>query len=486
MLYRQRIDVFIRRYENIGHIYNAKDGSDRVFNDSGAIFLSALSRTPQSFDDIVKRICTSFIDAEPAILANDVLDFLAMLENDGFIVSGNTASELTEKDAGFDYSQIKTKENYDSTFNQTSYAKKDSSRFLENHFKLFPHLTSFQIELSSRCNERCVHCYIPHERKNTDIDPALFSGIIEQCRELGILNLTLSGGEPMIHRNFPDFLRQLRDYDFSVAILSNLTLLDDEILSALKSNPNCRVQVSLYSMKPEVHDSITMLPGSFDKTYNAVIKLIENNVRVYISCPTMKQNKACYSDVLKWAQGHNVQALTDYIMMARYDHTKDNLDNRLSLDDIEKIIKLVMSNNEEYSNDILSDDFYERINRNRADDSLCGAGISSMCMDAKGNCYPCPGWQEFKVGSTKESSLKEIWTNSPRINYLRNLCVKDFHKCNSCPDFAFCSPCMVRNANENPEADPLKINDHFCKVAALNRKIVLDWKAKLQNKGVSF
>jgi len=37
---------------------------------------------------------------------------------------------------------------------------------------------------------------------------------------------------------------------------------------------------------------------------------------------------------------------------------------------------------------------------------------------------------------------------------------------------------MVRNANENLEGDPLKINKHFCKVAALNRKIVLDWKQR--------
>jgi radical SAM protein with 4Fe4S-binding SPASM domain len=297
---------------------------------------------------------------------------------------------------------------------------------------------------------------------------------------MGILHLTLSGGEPMMHRHFIEFLRKAKECDFTINILSNLTLLNDKIISELQSNRHCRVQVSLYSMKPEVHDSITMMPDSFVKTYNAIIKLVENNVPLLISCPMMKQNKDCYSDVLKWAYEHNVRAVTDYIMMARYDQTKDNLNNRLSLDEIEKIIKLVMSTNEKYRNEIVSADFYDRINRNRADDSLCGAGVSSMCMDANGNCYLCPGWQGSIAGSTKENSLKEIWTNSPKIKLIRNLRVKDFPKCNDCPDFAFCSPCMVRNANENPEGDPLKINEHFCKVAALNRKIVLDWKAKLQ------
>jgi hypothetical protein len=37
---------------------------------------------------------------------------------------------------------------------------------------------------------------------------------------------------------------------------------------------------------------------------------------------------------------------------------------------------------------------------------------------------------------------------------------------------------MVRNANENPSGDPLIINDHFCKVAAINRRVVMEWKQK--------
>jgi radical SAM protein with 4Fe4S-binding SPASM domain len=107
-------------------------------------------------------------------------------------------------------------------------------------------------------------------------------------------------------------------------------------------------------------------------------------------------------------------------------------------------------------------------------------------MVANGNLYPCAGWQDYIVGNIKEQSLREIWDNSPKVQYLRALRKKDFPKCLSCADKSFCAMCMVRNANENQElsqagtvGDPLKINEHFCKVAALNRKIVLDWKAKL-------
>jgi len=217
-------------------------------------------------------------------------------------------------------------------------SEKSTQEFLEEHFKEKPKLTSLQIELTSKCNERCVHCYIPHENKINDIEAELFYDVLEQCKEIGLLNLTLSGGEPMIHKNFCEFLRKCKEYDFSVNILSNLTLLDDEIIAEMKANSLSSVQVSLYSMNPEIHDEITQMKGSFEKTKNAILKLIENDIPLQISCPTMKQNKNCYVDVINWVKKHKVRALTDYIMMAKYDHTTQNLQSRLSLDEVEKVI----------------------------------------------------------------------------------------------------------------------------------------------------
>jgi MoaA/NifB/PqqE/SkfB family radical SAM enzyme len=138
--------------------------------------------------------------------------------------------------------------------------------------------TALQIELTSRCNERCVHCYIPHENKISDIDDALFYDTLDQCREMGLLNLTLSGGEPMLHPHFIDYLRKAQEYDFSINVLSNLTLLNDEIIAEMKANRLSSVQVSLYSMKSAIHDSITKMPGSFEKTKAAILKLIENDI----------------------------------------------------------------------------------------------------------------------------------------------------------------------------------------------------------------
>ncbi len=475
MLYRQKFDTFIRIYDgNVGYIVNKSDFSDRVTEDSGAIFLSALSRIPKCIDTITDEISEIFKNVNKDILKRDIIEFYSILENDGFIVSGNTREELDNKDKRFSYSSLIPK-----TITTEIYpARKSTQDYMEEHFKEKPHLVNLQIELTSRCNERCVHCYIPHEDKINDIEPDLFYEVLEQCRSMGVLSLTLSGGEPMLHRNFCDFLRKAKELDLSVIVLSNLTLLNDEIINEMKYNRLSSVQVSLYSLNPQIHDSITNLKGSFFKTYNNILKLIKNNVPLQISCPTMKQNKNCYSKVLKWANDHKCRARTDYIMMARYDRTSDNLDNRLSLNEVGEIISDIISSDKNYQKALLSDKYDKQYARDHSNDLVCGVCVSSLCMVANGDIFPCSGWQDYVCGNINDESLYDIWNNSSRVKQLREVRKRDFVKCKDCEDQDFCSICMVRNANENPEGDPMKINEHFCKVANLNRRIVMEWKGK--------
>jgi len=477
-LFRQKFDTFIRRYNDIGYITSKSDYGDRVVDSAGAVFLDVLSRKAQSLDSLAEKIARSFVGVDIETLKKDAAEFYAMLEEDGFIVSGETEAELDKKDTRFSYSAIDPKTVRTDFTPAIRRAAKTTQDFLEEHFKDRPHLTAFQIELTSRCNERCVHCYIPNENKCYDIDPAFYYDVLDQCRDMGLLNITLSGGEPMLHPQFRYFLQKAKEYDFSINILSNLTLLDDGILAEMKENRLSSVQVSLYSMNENIHDSITQLPGSFENTKNAILRLIENDIPLQISCPVMKQNRNCYVDVMKWAHEHKCRAVSDYIMMGCYDSTTGNLDNRLSLNETEKLLKDIMEYDTEYQEQLLTADIDTADARDISNDIVCGVGIDTLCMVANGNVYPCAGWQSYICGNLKESSLRDIWENSPKIKHLRRLRKKDFPMCVKCPDKNFCAMCMVRNGNEDPDGDYMKINEHFCKIAALNRKVVMDWKEK--------
>lgn len=491
MFFKQKSNVIFRNYDSFGYItdnrnfgYRQKDNTesyigDKILSESGAVFLSVLGRNPQSLEALIKKIKKQFLDVSISTIRNDAIEFYTILERDGFIVSGNTIQECDEKDIKFSYKRLNpdiTKKNSSLTI---MYPDKSTQDFFEEYFKGKPYLTNLHIEITSKCNERCIHCYIPHEDKVSYMEPDLFYHVLEQCKNMRLLHMTLSGGEPMSHKNFCDFLRKCREYDFSVNVLSNLTLLNNDIIKEMKMNPLLSVQVSLYSMDSNIHDEITQLKGSFEKTKNAILKLIEKDIPLQISCPILKQNKSCYGDVIKWAEKYKIYVGADPVILAKYNHTTQNLSCRLSINEIQELINDKISNDEKYLKKI---EIAAGKKRNvTPDDFVCSVCRSSICITDNGNVYPCAGWQDYIVGSIKKTTLNEIWNNSEKVHYLRSLRNHDFPKCIQCNDKEYCTMCMVRNANEDPKGNPLVVNEYFCNVAKLNKKIVLECKGKILN-----
>jgi radical SAM protein with 4Fe4S-binding SPASM domain len=247
----------------------------------------------------------------------------------------------------------------------------------------------------------------------------------------------------------------------------------------MKANPLLGVQVSLYSMNPIIHDEITQMKGSFEKTKNAILKLIDNDIPLQISCPIMRQNRDCYNDVIQWAKRHKVHVGADYVIIAGYNHTTQNLKCRLSIDEIKEVISSKIVSDTNYLEQIeLSAEERKDITSN---DFVCSICRFSICITENGNVYPCAGWQDYIVGNVKETSLKNIWDNSEKVQYLRDLRKKDFPICIQCADKEYCTMCMVRNANESPSGDPLAVNEFFCSIARFNKKIMLEWKEKSLN-----
>lgn len=281
----------------------------------------------------------------------------------------------------------------------------------------------------------------------------------------------------MMHPYFDEIVHYARSKDLIVGILSNLTLCTDEKIKVLVE-AEATVQVSLYSMNPETHDAITKRPGSFVATKTAIEKLRKAQIPCRISCPTMKPNYKDYLDVLAYARSLKMDAQTDFIIMGKMDCDTSNLKCRLDLAEtryiLEDIIFKSVPINSEYFDPAKKDDM--RTDEEWGEEKVCGACVSSVCLDATGYYYPCPAFAGVNLGSCYEHDLKWIWNESPETKRIRAVCGKDFPKCLHCPDRNYCSVCMCRNYNET--GDIFKPAQHFCDVAKLNHEIVDEAQAK--------
>lgn len=487
MYYKLNKDVYFRNYGEFGYLTSVTKFNDKVVDPIGAIFLDALDQFPNSLELIADKIVIALEElgcsVEQETIESDAVDFFAPLVADGFLVAGETLESVEAATRGFTYDVFEPATMKKDFSPVTPRTDTESQSYLDDLLLQNPRLMSFQIELTSRCNERCVHCYIPHELKNDAITDDLYYSVLDQLEELGTWHLTLSGGEPMAHPHFKEFLCAAKERGFHVTVLSNLTLLDDETIAIMKDGNATAVQVSLYSMNPEAHDSITQLPGSFEVTVASIKKLIENDVPLQISCPVMKENKDGVENVLRFATECKVRAIVDYAIMAEFNHDTQNLSHRLSPGECSDIIKAIINYDKDYQKQIASPEFAEQAQTyvQNMDEQICGVGIATCCMTSNGNVYPCPGWQTCFCGNAKLEPLSKIWETSAKMQWLRSLRKSDLKACADCDARAFCSPCMVRNANESPTGDPFEINAHFCEVARVNRDVVMQWRKDALN-----
>ncbi len=483
-LIRLSKNSFIRTTNRYGYITNQLTRHDRSYDEFGADLLREISREPREIDDIIKHLMTIYENVDFDTLKTDFMEFAESLAHDKFIVLGTTLEELDAKDDDFTYAIDNPKTMVDNFYQATNEKVSENTQdFFLEEVQGRPLISSLQFELSSRCNERCIHCYIPNEKKNKgfDMPTAKVKSILDEFAAMGGIHVTLSGGEAFLHKDLIEIARYCREKDLKISILSNLIALKDEQIAALKEINVSLIQVSLYSMEPEIHDFITTVPGSFERTKSAIEKLVAADIPIQISCPIMKANRHGYDKVLDYARSLKIKAQTDYIMMARSDLDTDNLANRLSIEETEELLRDIILHDTQYRDSTLqqlpvTDEIKFDLERFKKQ-PVCGVGYDNCCITANGDVYPCAGWQDYVLGNVYKQSLEEIWENSNRVKELRKITQATFPQCLECDARDYCARCLVRNYNESG-GDMFAINHHFCDVARLNKRLVEEYKAK--------
>src|SRR6266480_7026022 len=105
---------------------------------------------------------------------------------------------------------------------------------------------SVQLDLTYRCNERCIHCYLDHH-DHGEMTTAEIKDLLDQMAEAGVFYLTISGGEILMRRDFFEILEHARLRTFCIKLKTNGVLIREKEAQRLRELRVESVQISIYS-----------------------------------------------------------------------------------------------------------------------------------------------------------------------------------------------------------------------------------------------
>ena len=180
-------------------------------------------------------------------------------------------------------------------------------------------ITRIQFDVTYGCNERCIHCFCDKDTNDVQITYDKIKPIIDDAYDLGLTQVVFSGGECTLIDDFLEIAKYIKEKRIELVVFTNgQKLYDDEKFfnEFVKLHP-FSVGLSLYSMQPEIHDSITQIKGSHHKTLSVIKKLAKSNILVEIKCFLTKYNADCYQEVLEFAKNNNFKIVVDECLQQR-------------------------------------------------------------------------------------------------------------------------------------------------------------------------
>lgn len=362
---------------------------------------------------------------------------------------------------------------------------------------------SVGFEMTSRCNEDCSHC-VRSRWMGNELSYGEIVNILQQLADEGAMELTYTGGDPLVRPDFLPIMRKSHELGFALFLFTNATLVTPEIARELARFRVQEVDISVYGVTPEVHDGITRLKGSLRRTMRGIEHLDAAGITVNVKMVLMKQNFHELPALKKLCEERGWNFRYDYILFPRDDGSTDVWDFRIS-DDQVRIADRMLKDDDLHSAmrrasadgpnlpalpdltvvddpDMLPMDAWHAIEASAGASGpgglaeshcqlasereshgligagqigsmahpapekpvkkgVCSAGWNSVSITSWGEVLPCITWR-MSLGNLREQSFHDIWTFSPLLERIRSLTHGDFDSaCSSCGALSKCHKC---------------------------------------------
>jgi radical SAM protein with 4Fe4S-binding SPASM domain len=304
---------------------------------------------------------------------------------------------------------------------------------------------SVHFDLTYRCNERCVHCYLDHDDKG-ELATAECLGVLEQLANAGTLFLTFSGGEIFLRPDLWELLAAARRLHFDVSLKTNALLVTAERAARLRELGVRRVQISVYSNDAAVHDAITKVPGSLRRTLAAIPLLQAQGLAVKIACPLMRQNLTAYRGVLALAESLGVPYVIDLTITPMLDGSSSTLAHRVPVDALLPVLQDAMHSVRRPSAAAAAPELElgsaasSGIESSVYEELMCSAGHNSCYISPYGDVYPCVQLPQA-AGNLRRQKFEDVWYRAPQLARLRAIRESALPVCSRCGIREYCERC---------------------------------------------
>ena len=301
-------------------------------------------------------------------------------------------------------------------------------------------------DLTAQCNLRCQHCVVDSDmERDKGLSLSECKGLIDQMHIAGVRQLILSGGEPLLRKDFFEIARYATVKGFSLQVATNATLINGAIakdIAGLKAS----AQVSLDALDPVLHDKFRNKKGCWEKTVNGIKLLKEENVPVIIACVVTNLNIHEIPELYKFTStlGINAFRIMPFVPTGRGNGSrhlevspKQMKVLTHALKELEKTYKLELVKMEFECT--LSDPPETVENKGTYYRIGCDGAIAYCTITAEGEVLPCNYFYGVETDNVKDKDFASIWRNSRILNYFRNLSTDDIN--GQCPNCEYLSEC---------------------------------------------
>lgn len=323
--------------------------------------------------------------------------------------------------------------------------------------------------MTKRCNLRCLHCYIQAEDRDFSGELATEEGraFIGDLGELEVPVLLLSGGEPLLRKDFFELAGYATDKKIRTVISTNGTLITKDVADKMTSAGIQYVGVSLDG-GPETHNKFRGVPNAFEKAIEGIRISMNAGLRGGVRFTVSQMNYKDLDEVINIVVDEGIPRFCMYHLVyagrgkeiAKQDITKEQsrkvieylVDKSIELHDAGVDVEILTTDNHADGAYI-----YNYILKNapeRANEVMellkmhggCSAGHKFSNVDNVGDVHACQFWGHKTLGNVRDKKFSEIW-NDTENEFLQMMREKPKHlkgKCGTCKYNSICGGCRIR------------------------------------------